>query len=389
MDFIPSKAEDDIWMKKKRDHYEYIVRYVDDLLIISQDPKTITNQMETKFKLKLKNTGPIKYHLGSNFERDSEDNTLVMSPTKYISRMLDNYSRMFDGLPREVATPLIKGDHPELDTSHELDSDGIKVYQSLIGALQWVVTLGRLDIATGVMTLSSFRAAPRMGHLDRAKRIYGYLRKMKHGAIRFRVGIPDYSSLPKEEYDWERSIYGKVKEDIPDDMPEPLGPTVIMTTYVDANLCHDYITGKSVTGIIHLLNQSIVDYYSKKQPLAETATYGSEYMVARTATEQVMGIRSMFRYLGVNLVGATYMFDDNKTVIDSSMKPKSRLHKRHVLLSYHRVREAIAAKIIDFHFIESQLNPADILTKLWGYQQAATKLKAMLFWQGNTADIVK
>ena len=142
-----------------------------------------------------------------------------------------------------------------------------------------------------------------------------------------------------------------------------------------------------MTRIVHLLNQTIVDYFSKKQPLVETATYGSEFMAARTATEQIMEIRTTLRYLGVNLVGSTYMFGDNKTVVDSSSKPKSRLHKRHVILSYHRVREAIAAGIIKFIFINSELNPADILTKLWGYQQIKTKLKAMLFWKGDTADI--
>ena len=80
------------------------------------------------------------------------------------------------------------------------------------------------------------------------------------------------------------------------------------------------------------------------------------------------------------------MFGDNKTVVDSSSKPKSRLHKRHIILCYHRVRESIAAGIIKFIFIESELNPADILTKLWGYQQIKTKLKEMLFWKGNMAD---
>ena len=385
--FTASKAEDDIWMRDKRSHYEYIVRYVDDLLIVSSNPKSITDTLESKFKLKLKNTGPIKYHLGSNFDRDSDDHTLLMSPTKYIIRMLDNYTRMFGTLPKEVITPLVKGDHPELDATNELGVDGIKKYQSLLGALQWAVTLGRLDIACAVMTLSSFRAAPREGHLERAKRIYGYLRKMKHAAIRFRTGLPDYSSIPNEEYDWEKSIYGNMEESLPHDTPKAYGPPVIMTTYVDANLCHDFVTGRSVTGIIHLLNQTIVHYLSKKQPLVETATYGSEYMAARIATEQIMDLRNTLRYLGVNLVGPTYMFGDNKTVVDSSSKPKSKLHKRHVLLSYHRVREAIAAKVIKFVFIDGNINPADILSKLWGYQQIKTRLKAMLFWKGDTADI--
>jgi len=41
----------------------------------------------------------------------------------------------------------------ELDTSPELDIKGVKIYQSMIGATQWVVSQGRLDVATGVVTL--------------------------------------------------------------------------------------------------------------------------------------------------------------------------------------------------------------------------------------------
>ena len=47
----------------------------------------------------------------------------------------------------------------------------------MIGALQWAVSLGRFDIHTAVMTMGSFRVAPREGHLQRLKRVYGYLRK--------------------------------------------------------------------------------------------------------------------------------------------------------------------------------------------------------------------
>jgi hypothetical protein len=55
-------------------------------------------------------------------------------------------------------------------------------FQSLIGAMQWAVSIRRLDIVTAVMSLSSFRAIPRRGHLERAKKIYGYLQKMKVNA---------------------------------------------------------------------------------------------------------------------------------------------------------------------------------------------------------------
>ena len=50
--------------------------------------------------------------------------------------------------------------------SDELDANGIKDYQSLIGTLQWSVSLGRIDITTAIMTMSGFRVAPRKGHLE-------------------------------------------------------------------------------------------------------------------------------------------------------------------------------------------------------------------------------
>jgi hypothetical protein len=72
------------------------------------------------------------------------------------------------------------------------------------------ISLGRLDVATAVMTLSGFRALPRKGHLDRAKCVCGYLSRMKHAVIRFRVAEPDYSDLPPQEYNWSHSVYGDV-----------------------------------------------------------------------------------------------------------------------------------------------------------------------------------
>jgi hypothetical protein len=69
-------------------------------------------------------------------------------------------------------------------TSELLDEKGIQQYQSLIGAVQWAVSIGRIDITTAVMTLSGFRTAPRIGHLEHAKPVYRYLAKMKHAIIR-------------------------------------------------------------------------------------------------------------------------------------------------------------------------------------------------------------
>ena len=111
-------------------------------------------------------------------------------------------------------------------------------------------------MATAVMTLSSFRAKPRVGHLERAKRIIGYLAKMKNATIRFRAEEPDMSRFEKEVYGCEKTVYEGAKEIVPEDAPEKRGNRVTVITFVDANLMHDIISGKSVTGILHFLNKT-------------------------------------------------------------------------------------------------------------------------------------
>ena len=103
-------------------------------------------------------------------------------------------------------------------------------YLTMVGQLQWLVTLGRFDIHAQVATMSRFRAAPRQRHMDRLKRIYSYAIRTKDYAIRFRTEQPDYSFLPDQDFDWTYSVYGDVHEILPDDMPEPLGEAVTTTT---------------------------------------------------------------------------------------------------------------------------------------------------------------
>jgi len=193
--------------------------------------------------------------------------------------------------PKPATSPLVTGDYPELDASELLNEDDQKAHQSLIGALQWVIQIGRFDIQTAVMTLARFRAMPRQGHLDRVKRIHGHLSKMCHATIKIRTDAPDCSNVSVKLCDWECSCCADAKEEIPLDAPAPKGKPVTVTSFFDANLHHDLISGKSVAGILHQLNKTPVDWCSKLQLTVETATFGSECVAARTCTEQVIDLR--------------------------------------------------------------------------------------------------
>ena len=105
------------------------------------------------------------------------------------------------------------------------------------------------------------------------------------------------------------------------------------TTYVDANLHHDQVTGKAVTACLHIVNATPSHWYTKRQATVETATYGSEFVAARI------------------------------------------------------VREAIAAGYLQFNWKDGKSNPADILSTHWEFANIWPLLKPLLFWKGDTDDL--
>jgi hypothetical protein len=139
------------------------------------------------------------------------------------------------------------------------------------------------------------------------------------------------------------------------------------------------VTRRSVTCIILFVNKTPVKWVSKRQKTVESSTYGSEMVAARLATDLAVEFRYALRMLGVEVDGPAMMFGDNKSVVINTTMPSSQLKKKHNAIAYHRVREAIAAKIINFFHIPSEDNFADILTKPLPVRVFYRLVKPMLF----------
>jgi hypothetical protein len=173
--------------------------------------------------------------------------------------------------------------------------------------------------------MSGFHMASRVGHLNRLKCTYGYLLKMKHAAIRVRTEETDYSDLPDNNCDLTYTVYGKVKELVPEDAPQP-----------QSLLCM-YVLNRLLINTIHLNTWVIRD--------------------------------------------KCYMFGDNNSMVDGSMQLNAKLRMWHT--------KTIASEILVFYFLPGENNPVDILDKHWGYTQIKERLKTLLFWRGDTANMVE
>jgi hypothetical protein len=111
----------------------------------------------------------------------------------------------------------------------------------------------------------------------------------------------------------------------------------------------------------------------------ETSTYGSELVASRMATELILEVRFMLWLLSVALDGPTLMLGDNMSVVFNTSVPSSALKKKHNAIAYHRVREAIAEKVMRFAYVKSEDNVSDILTKPLSNEKFHHLVKNWLF----------
>jgi hypothetical protein len=193
--FKNSKADPDVWMRKAHKpngfiYWEYVLCYVDDILTISHAPRGILEVIAQQVTLKPGSIEEPKNYLGANiskcmiFDGNGQvpmKQVWTMSAQEYNKRTIEEVERelKFNNqfLPKKVETPLSSGYRPELDFSSELPAHQVNYFQGLIGILQWIVELGRIDIIIPVSLLSRYLVSPREGHLQQAFWIFAYLKQ--------------------------------------------------------------------------------------------------------------------------------------------------------------------------------------------------------------------
>ena len=80
---------------------------------------------------------------------------------------------------------------------------------------------------------------------------------------------------------------------------------------------------------------SLTSWYSKRQNVVQSSTFGSEYIATRIAVENIKAMRCKLHMMGVPLDGPSNVFADNESVVKAFMNPKSTLNKKHLSITYH------------------------------------------------------
>jgi hypothetical protein len=244
--FKSSQADPDVWLRPAikpddKAYYEYILVYVDDILSISIDAKTILEQMQ--FKFRNDKIEPPTSYLGARLKVkktiDGVDCWTITS-VDYVNAVIETVEAAIKNtshkLPNKVSTPMLLLYAPQLDGSEELDVDDTQFYHELIGMLQWATEIGRVDIRLENSLLSQYQVSPREGHLLQLLHIFSYLKKKPKLMLYFNPSFSkiDYTNFHMKREDFAEQ-YRDAKEQFPFDQPRPRGSPVVMMAFVDAS----------------------------------------------------------------------------------------------------------------------------------------------------------
>ena len=396
MGFKSTRADADVYMRKNfrnggAPYYEYLLVYVDDVLVVSHAPDAVMKQIGSEFEIKNGEYGPPTSYLGAGISKvqlGNGEECWSMDSKKYVKAAIEIVRGLVlaeDG--RELKTskskhegPMPYNYAPELDATPHCDEEHASRYRQIIGILRWAIELGRFVILTEVSLLSQYQADPREGHLEALYWIVNYLHRYPMRQLVMNHTIPDIDDSVFRHGDW-KDFYGvcDVAEEDPTNMPVPLGNPVQMSCFVDSDHAGNKVTRRSHTGVFIILNNTPVIAFSKRQNTCESSTYGSELVAMRIAKDMVSALRIKLKCFGIPLAGPTNVFCDNNAVVQNVSIPESTLSKKHNAINYHIIREAVAAGIIRVGKEDTLTNIADVFTKLVSFTRKYQLLSPFLW----------
>ena len=320
--FTQSRYDSSLFIQTTAASIVLLLIYVDDMVITGSDHVSIQHlkrQLQASFHMK--DLGNLNYFLG--LEVNSHPKGLFLHQHKYTDDLIS-----LAGL--QSAAPL---DTPlEVNAKYLCDEGDILpnplLYRLLVGSLNYL-TITRPDISFAVQQVSQFMHTPRHLHLAAVRRIIRYLKGTSHRGLFF-----------------------------------PTGTSLNLVGYSDADWAGCPDTRRSVTGWCMFLGSALISWKSKKQAWVSKSSTESEYRAMSLACSKIIWLRGLLAELDFPQTEATPLYADNTSAIQIAANPVFHERTKHIEVDCHSIREALDNRIVSLPHITSQLQLADIFTKV-------------------------
>lgn len=333
----PVAFEDCMWSKITASGYRMLLYvFVDDVLIAYSDvdrAEALSWKQSFLQRFDAKDLGPVKRFLGVDIERNSSNGTLKIHQTEYTLQLLDRFGL---SAANPVATPLTphvnltKADCPKVPNP----ALGAK-YREAVGALTWLATATRPDLAHATAVLGAFSSNPGEAHWSEVVHCLRYL------VNTFDLGITYTKDAAAPAPNMQNHLFG----------------------FCDSDWAACLDTRRSMGAYLLFLNGGAVAWRSKKQTSVALSTAEAEFMAASATAQTVLWLRRILLDLGAPQLSPTALYEDNAACILLSENPSHKGRARHIDLHVHSLRDHVIQGVVRLVACPTFDMAADLLTK--------------------------
>jgi len=311
-----------IYMRDDVDGVNIIAVYVDDLLICAKSDSINSIKRAISSRYAVNDLGKLKYFLGINVSQ--YEDKIVISQSAYTKSLIRKF-----GLEnaKSVSTPGDASSFLEKATDESKLFD-CEIYQSAVGALLYLSTKTRPDIAYCVSNVAKFSSLPTVEHWTAVKRILRYLKGTENLGIAYRRN--NFESC---------------------------------SGYADADWAGDRTDRRSTSGYCFKLNGGLISWRSNKQTCVALSTAEAEYVALAAAAQEAAWLRTLFTGLKFCNGDAIVINEDNQAAIYLSKDSRNHPKTKHISIKYHFVRDMIEREEISVKYCPTTGMLADIFTK--------------------------
>ena len=318
--------------------------YVDDLLVITNNVPAWKRKLAVIRKgMKISEEGPCELFLGQRITRYKDGSIFVDQAAKAkeaveSSGLSDEKPRM---IPGEIRAKLSLNDCAQ--NPEEIKAAEEYRMRKRIGELGHLCRMTRPDLQHSVYLCAQFQHAPGPRHTQFCTGIQRYLKATTEYGILMQ-SKPDYSKQFKDSF-----IKGVV-ENAP------------LSCFVDAAHIDDEDRRHSTYGYIFYSYGNPIMWKSKKSALVCLSSTEAESDAAVQAWKVSVGLRRLLQDVGIE-VKTIPVFEDNQAVLKLVENNVFRKGSVHFQMRLHCIREAVGRGELDFHYVHTGDNLADVFTK--------------------------
>ena len=351
----PSAADPCLYYRYADGDMTFVALFVDDIIIASNSDTAIEEVKKGLEKhYSLTDQGELRWCLGMRVTRNRAARTIQLDQERYILDVLARFD-MSDCKP--VSTPMCIGvklnaeqcpstyaEKADLSSYHAL-------YRSIVGSISYAALSTRPDVAAATIICAKYAHNPGREHLAAAKRILRFLAGttrlcLTYGGSTMECAVECAKFDPRANNNLQ------------------------MHGFCDSDWGGDLRTRKSTSGQIFFWNRGPISWRSKMQTCIAQSTAEAEYIAASEAAKEAKWLRliiGVFEHKGreptSDQLSATRIGCDNQAALAIIANPRCSARTKHIELRYHLVRDYAQRNIVSFHYVPTQCNIADLLTK--------------------------